>query len=609
MVTTAGIEALSSEGSTGVLHVHSGNLRGGVEKYLRTIARCRTYAPSTHMEFALCFEGRLGQELRDVGATVHMLGPARMRFPVTIVAARRALDRHLRTRHTDIVVCHSAWSYSLFAPVIRSHGLRLVYHMHDIPNPRRWLDRWASFTRPDLVLCYTPFLEEAGRWIFPAVPRKVVPPPGVLEEDGGGSARWPLRASLGVERDAIVILSASRMEAWKGHRLLVDALAKLRDHPAWACWIAGGGQRPSEVSYERTLRSTVVELGLSGRVKFLGQRDDVASLMAAADIHCQPNVSPEPFGQVFVEALLSGLPVVATNMGGVRDIVDATCGRLVAPVADELAAALQQLIDRADQRTALSEAGRVRARRLYDPEARMQELEKTFANTVSLPQRTHVDGALQPDRRDSSATLSVVASALRGRTSRFDDVVDLGCGRGDASRLVDQDLFRAYTGCDVIRHVAFCESRVKRFCEMDLNRFPYPLADASASLVLAMGTIERVESPAGLVREMARIVRPHGLILISTSNQLNVIRKLYRTTRRKFHAFHNMPGSHVACASALVEDDLRRVTREAGLTDVEIRYADRGRVPLIPLHRAMSGGSRWRWFSDTVLVLARRPGI
>ena len=115
------------------------------------------------------------------------------------------------------------------------------------------------------------------------------------------------------------------MESWKGHALHLDALAHLRDLPDWRCWIVGGAQRPHEVAYETMLRRRADTLGLAERVVFTGHRTDVARLLAAADIQCQPNTGPEPFGITFVEAMAAGLPVVTTAMGGALEIVDDSC--------------------------------------------------------------------------------------------------------------------------------------------------------------------------------------------------------------------------------------------------------------------------------------------
>ena len=114
---------------------------------------------------------------------------------------------------------------------------------------------------------------------------------------------------------------------------------------------------------------------LSGvAVRFLGERDDVPALMAAADIYCQPNITPEPFGIAFVEALAAGLPVVTTAMGGALEIVDERCGILVRePRRSSSPTALQRLIDGPALRAALGAAGPAQARRVSDPQARLAE--------------------------------------------------------------------------------------------------------------------------------------------------------------------------------------------------------------------------------------------
>ncbi len=169
------------------------------------------------------------------------------------------------------------------------------------------------------------------------------------------------------------------MQAWKGHRLLIDALGALRANPRWVCWIAGGAQRPAEVAYEREMRARVGGLGLEGRVKFLGQRSDVPSLMAAADVFCQPNLGPEPFGIAFVEALAAGLPVVATAMGGApksstRRAVG-SCHPTLAPSPRRSS----QLIDDDERRAALARGGPARARMLCDPRERADAISRELA--------------------------------------------------------------------------------------------------------------------------------------------------------------------------------------------------------------------------------------
>jgi glycosyltransferase involved in cell wall biosynthesis len=144
--------------------------------------------------------------------------------------------------------------------------------------------------------------------------------------------------------------------------------------------IAGGPQRREEEKLLRSLERAAARAGLADRVRFLGQRTDVPDLLAAADILCQPNTSPEPFGVALVEGLAASLPVVTSALGGALEIVDATTGVLVAPGdAAALAEALRGLVDDPARRRALGAAGPARARALCDPTARVADLAALLA--------------------------------------------------------------------------------------------------------------------------------------------------------------------------------------------------------------------------------------
>ncbi len=140
-----------------------------------------------------------------------------------------------------------------------------------------------------------------------------------------------------------------------------------------------------------------------------------------------------------------------------------------------------------------------------------------------------------------------------------------------------------------------------------MNQPPYPLEDGSADVVLSIETIEHVENPRALVREMARIVKPGGWILITTPNQLSLVSKLNLFTKNEFQAFQEAPGLYPAHITALVEADLRRIVRECGLAEVEVRYTDSGRIPFTSAHWPQKAGFSWTcWFSDGVMIVARR---
>lgn len=358
-----------------VLHVYSGNLYGGIETFLRALAEERNKCPDMAPEFALCFEGRIADELRASGAPLYMLGAVRLSRPWTVLRARRALAKVLRERRPDVVVCHAAWPYAIFSSVVRGTKTRLVFYRHDIGSERDWMNMLAGRITPDLVIANSNYTARTGHPRFAATYHRtvfyVIKPSHFSKVEARAAVRTALRA----EAEDVVILQASRMQSWKGQALLIDALALLPRHLAWKCWFAGDAQRAFEKAYVDELKDSVARHNLTDRVSFLGQRDDVAALMNGADIFCQPNPVPEPFGIVFVEALSAGLPVVTTTVaGGALEILDPTCSAVSAPSAAEIARTLETIIAATTTRAGLSTGARLRATAFTDSALRLSEL-------------------------------------------------------------------------------------------------------------------------------------------------------------------------------------------------------------------------------------------
>lgn len=368
-----------------VLHVHSGNLYGGMETFLVNLARCRHLCPSMGMSVALCFEGRLSRELSTTGVAVYFLGQVRVRRPTSVWQARRALAKLLGQTSVDVVICHEAWSQAIFGSVVRSAGLPLVFWLHAVGDGRHWLDRWARTTRPQLMVCNSKFTASIVDRLHPGVPIEWVHCPVVDPKlDWGEVSRDRVRVALESSPSDVVIIQVSRMEAWKGHEVCLEALTMLRDLSGWTCWQVGGAQRRQEKRYLEKLRAFATRHSIESRVQFLGERADVPQLLAAADVYCQPNTAPEPFGISFVEALSAGLPVVTTAMGGALEIVDETCALLVRPRdAPALAAALRRLLEDKALRIRLGRQARVRRRQLCDPTTQVRRIRDILASVVS----------------------------------------------------------------------------------------------------------------------------------------------------------------------------------------------------------------------------------
>jgi glycosyltransferase involved in cell wall biosynthesis len=346
---------------------------------LVTFARCRQLTPDLHSEYAIAAPGRLEQELAALGADVHPLGDVRLSRPASVVQARARLSRLLMAKREQpaIVVCHAPWAYALFAPIARRRGVPVVFWQHNHTSGRSIVERWARRTPADLVICNSTWTSTSTRAIQPEAPIAVVHPPVLLPPVPNGT-RLRLRASLQAGED-VVMLAASRIEPGKGHLALIRAVGQLADVPGWSLWIAGAAQRPHEQTYLDEINAEIARLHLASRVRWLGERTDVPLLMAAADVFCQANTSPDAFGIVFAEGLLSGLPVVTPDMGGAPEIVSQTCGRLVPPDdADALAGALRALVQDAGLRRRLGANGPAHAAARVSPEIVLPRLARTL---------------------------------------------------------------------------------------------------------------------------------------------------------------------------------------------------------------------------------------
>ena len=364
-----------------VLHVYSGNLFGGIETMLLTMARERALCPAIEPIFALCFEGRLGAELAATAVSVHRLPEVRASRPMTIRRARRQLAAVIESGRFDRVVCHASWSQALFGGVVKRARVPLAFWAHDVATGRHWTERIARRVRPDLVICNSRYTADSIKLLYPDVPAIVLTYP--IDTNATilhARERAVLRQELGTPDEATVLIQVSRMEAWKGHAVVVEALGRLRALPGWVWWVVGGAQRPEEAAYVDGLVAATRRLGIEDRVRWVGERHDVRRLLAAADVHCQANVAPEPFGIAYVEALSAGLPVVASRAGGVLEIVDDSCGVLVPPGDSQaLAAALERLIVDRPFRARLAAGAPVRARYLSDPARQMSKLAGVLA--------------------------------------------------------------------------------------------------------------------------------------------------------------------------------------------------------------------------------------
>ena len=168
--------------------------------------------------------------------------------------------------------------------------------------------------------------------------------------------RAQCRAELGMAEGRRYIVSAGHLIELKGHHRAIEAMKTLG--PETELWIAGGAGR--DRSYEQEIRAAAEDGALRGRVRLLGavEQHKLAKLLSAADMFCLAS-SREGWPNVVHEALACGTPVVATDAGGVRELVAGDEYGVVVPVDDAAALAdgLRRALGRDWDRAAIAELG------------------------------------------------------------------------------------------------------------------------------------------------------------------------------------------------------------------------------------------------------------
>ncbi len=196
--------------------------------------------------------------------------------------------------------------------------------------------------------------------------------------------RADVRAELGVADDAPLLVCVGRLAPQKDHPTLLAALARMS--PDTVLLIVGGDPFGDG---ETRLPALAQALGVADRARFLGIRHDVPDLLGASDLFVMPSLW-EGLGLVFLEAMAVSLPVVASNISAIPEVVeDGTSGWLVPPGdPDALAAAVTEAMGADDERRRRGEAGRARLDRVFGLPRMIDETLAVYAEVLTAKGRS-----------------------------------------------------------------------------------------------------------------------------------------------------------------------------------------------------------------------------
>lgn len=345
-------------------------------------------------------DGPLVSRLRDAGAAVHVMptllkltsrqGPWYLaRFAVNAPRAIRALAK-LITRER-IALVHTNTIHNLYGgPAARLAGVPHVWHIREIVWQYGLLRALELFMVRHLSTRII-VTSDAVAAMFDPRPRALVKVSNGIELDRfhpplPGASR-PVRDALGVTAEETLVGIVCRLDAWKGVDVFLEAAARIAATRPHVRFVVVGGAIIGQEDYARDLEAQARALGLAGRVHFTGWTYGPAAmpeLHRALDVLVLASSEPEPFGLVVVEAMATGLPVVATAHGGPAEIVvDGVTGRLVPPRdPGALAEAVCTLVDDPATAARMGAAGRARARALYSAEQYLAGVQAVYADVL-----------------------------------------------------------------------------------------------------------------------------------------------------------------------------------------------------------------------------------
>lgn len=386
-----------------VLYInHTGQI-SGAEKSLLEIVRT---VPGHISPVVACPDGPLAGAIAELGVerahipgtdTSLKVGPrestAALWWLFRGALAVRAIARHHRA---DVVHANSIRAGLLTTPAARLGGPPTIVHIRDRLPPTA-MSRLAlrTIAKADALIANSRYTAESLAAAGATQSAHVLGNPIDLDRLRPESVdRCAARAALGLRKEDVVATVLAQITPWKGQEDAIRAIAEARQrHPTLKLLLVGSAKfvskatRYDNASYLEELRGLVASLDLSACVEFVGERDDIPSILRATDILLVPSWE-EPFGRSVIEAMAMQVPVIATNVGGPAEVIsDGADGLLLPPRQPSTwAAAITTLIESPWLRDRIARNGRVRSS-AFGSDAHTEALADLYETVIDASRR------------------------------------------------------------------------------------------------------------------------------------------------------------------------------------------------------------------------------
>ena len=381
-----------------VCHIISGDLWAGAETQVAAAMAYLAQQPGIELSALLLNDGRLADELRRLNVTVMVLDETRSSVLGVLLGLRRTLREH----PCDLVHVHKYKEGVLGTLAARLAGVPLVVRtMHGLAEPfRGWehlknraytaLDRSTFQLFGDLVIAVSQRMAET-LWESGYRPTMVTCIQNGLDLNRLVTTRpsADVRRDLGLEPDAMLIGTVGRLSLVKGHASLLQAAARVLERESRARFLfAGDGPLQDE------LMTMAARLKIDRACLFIGSRRDVYDVVAALDIFVLPSLN-EGLPMSLLEAMALGRPVIASDVGGIPEVMQHRVNGLLVPPGDaqQLAAACLELAFDRDLAAALGARARQTIEAAFTHERSGAALLNVYRSLAARPLRRMVSAS------------------------------------------------------------------------------------------------------------------------------------------------------------------------------------------------------------------------
>lgn len=367
---------------TRVLHLITGSFIAGAENVILTVAEGMKGSQFESEICTLTPTGDLHKKANQIAIKSYALGYKNiLSLPKIIIKLMLLLYKN----KYDIINTHLPQASVIGIIISRLRGIPYIIetrhysdYMYKYSNRiNQWLDK-KTVNMADHVIV----VSHAGKVVL--MNREGVKEEkisviynGINISKFSSNHRIQIRKQLGIDNKMVLTFTAS-YHPRKGHKYLLESVGMLKKkYPDVIILLIGDG------ILKANLEALTKQLHLEDNVRFLGYRTDIPELLNATDIYVHSSVE-EGFGIAIIEAMAAGLPVIATNVGGIPEIITHNKNGILVPPEDPqaLSSAMSDLIDHPDKRKTLAESGRRHVGANFTDETMVNKYREVYRSNV-----------------------------------------------------------------------------------------------------------------------------------------------------------------------------------------------------------------------------------